>query len=530
MQQTDVIIIGAGFAGMVAAITAQGQGARVTLIDRSFIGVGNNTAMANGGFVAPVGDFTADQYIKSVLKAGKMINDLPTLELLAREADGAFDFLQRLGVELDVTAVGYHVKELRPHLVKGLTLAKKLNENVRSLSGIHTLAGFQVLELIKRDGLCCGVKGMDRQGNTLSLYAPAVILATGGAGAIYLRNDNQRSTMGQGYFLAMQAGLDLWDMEFVQFFPFVLNEPGMPSFIFFPPYPEGTRLLDYKGRDLVAKYGVSDVTEAAKRKRDEMSSIIYKEGLEGPVYIDYTQLDPKEWNKWPLAIFKRIKFDIQNKPARITPGAHFLMGGIKVEESGQSQLPGLFSCGEMVWGAHGANRRGGNAFTECLVRGRITGQRAAAHALSLGPVSEGPKGKQQPFTPLESSPQIRLKDLRTKIREIAWEHAGIVRSQSGLEQGLTKLAEVEKGLEQSGYANPMEYKLRQDLTAAACVLKAILTASLGRRESRGSFCREEYPAEDNQNWRKNSRLAYDPASRAFKLSFHQANCPLESGA
>lgn len=527
-MQTDVIIIGAGLAGAVAAITAQKEDARVTLIDRSFIGVGNNSAMANGAFTAPVGEFTTEKYIKSVLEVGKMINHLPTLELLAREADEAFSFLKSLGVPLYVSPAGYRVRAQRQEEIKGHLLMIKLAEQIRGSDRINTLAGFQVLELIKKDGVCCGVRGMDREGNMLSLHAPAVVLATGGAGAIYLRNDNQRSTLGQGYFLAMRAGLDLWDMEFVQFFPFVLNEPGLPSFIFYPPYPEGTRLLDFKGQDLLAKYGVTDVTDAAKRKRDEMSAMIHKEGMGGPVYIDYTKVEPGAWNEYPLAVFKRLKFDIQNKPARITPGTHFFMGGVRVDEGGQSTLPGLFCCGEMVWGAHGANRRGGNAFTDCLVRGRLTGRKAAAHALSLGPVSNVSKSEEQPFTPLASSGDMRrLKDLRTRIREIAWEQAGIVRSQNGLEKGLNELTEVEEGLEVSGYQNPMQFKLRQDLIGAALVLRAILTASLGRKESRGSFCRKEHPLEDNQNWRKNSCLGFDPDSKDFSLSFHQVPYPME---
>ena len=530
MQQTDVIIIGAGLAGLVGAIAAQQENARVTLIDRSFIGLGSNSAMAVGGFAGPGGGFTPEEYIKSVLQVGKYINHLPSVQLLAYESAGAFDFLRRLGVELENTDVHFYVKSPRPDKIRGALLMSRLAEHIKSSDKITTQAGFQAVELIIHNGVCHGVRGMDHKGNTVSLYAPALVLATGGAGAIYLRNDNQRSTMGQGYFLAAQAGLDLWDMEFVQFYPFVLDEPGQPSFVVYPPYPDGVRLLDSRGEDLLAKYGVGNVNDASKKKRDEMSAMLYKERLKGPVYLDFTRVGPRAWSETTLAILKKFKFDFQNKPARISAGAHFFMGGVRTDEAGRTELPGLFACGELVWGVHGANRRGGNALTDCLVRGKLAGQNAAAQALPHKPAPGEQKAAEQSFTPLASRKDARLKDLRTKIREIAWEKAGIIRSQSGLEQGLAKLAEVEKSLEQSGYTTPVECKLRQDLTAAACVLKAILTASLGRQESRGSFCREEYPAADNQNWRKNSRLAYDPASKTFKLSFHQAECPLESGA
>ena len=526
-MRTDVIVVGAGFAGMVAALAAAQQNAQVALLDRNFIGLGTNTALAAGAFTAPVAGYTRETFIAETLKVGKMINHLPSVETISRESDESFAFLQSLGVNLAPLPTGFKVSPPRKDIIAGSDLVQRLAQKTDQSPLINTLPGFQVTEILKKDGSCLGVRGVDHKGNTVSIMTPAVVLATGGAGAIYQRTDNQRSILGQGYYLAAQAGLELWDMEFVQFYPLVFNEPTLASLLVYPPYPKETRLINSSGEDLLAKHGVPDLNEATKKNRDEMAKMVWQEEQDQPVYLDFTKLPPEAWERYPGAFLQRLKFDFKSKPVRISAGAHFFMGGVKADQDGQTDLPGLFACGEVVWGLHGANRRGGNAFTECLVCGRLAGLAAAAYARQTSGFAPQDRPGLQSFASKPCPGKISLKALRTQIREIAWEHAGIVRSRKGLEQGLSKLKELESNLEAAGYLSLAEYKARHDLKGAAFVLECILTASLARQESRGSFFRQDFPQQDNQHWRKNSCLSYNSDSKAFSLVHYPPSPPYQ---
>jgi succinate dehydrogenase/fumarate reductase flavoprotein subunit len=193
------------------------------------------------------------------------------------------------------------------------------------------------------------------------------------------------------------------------------------------------------------------------------------------------------------------------------------MGGIRTDESGQTSLPGLFGCGEVVWGLHGANRRGGNALTECLVMGTIAGKNAAVNSLSQ---------HQTPFKPKEpedlafdiSPADKQLKDFSRRLKEMAWNYAGVVRSEEGIKTGMKDVEELDMQLGTKVPHSISERKLKEDLMSASFILKAILTASLAREESRGSFNRKDFPKEDNVNWQKNSCLAYDRKEGRFSLS------------
>jgi aspartate oxidase len=384
------------------------------------------------------------------------------------------------------------------------------------------LSGFYVSEILQSGGKAYGVKGFGKDGRERSFTSSTVVLATGGCGAIYLRNDNHEGILGQGYFLAARAGLDLWDMEFVQFYPIVMVEPGLPSVMLYPPYPKEARLLNASGEDIPSKHALGDINEAIRKKRDTFSAMIFSEGEEGPVLMDYQQTPSALWDTYPLTLLKNMRFDFRSHPVRISPGAHFFMGGVRTDEEGQTALEGLFACGEVVWGMHGANRRGGNALTECIVWGMLAGQTAARRAL-VAPaphrVSEGSDNSDFP----KASGRMRYRELRRRIKEIAWEYAGVMRSEDGLRIGLQELDKVDRLLRQAAPANASELRLRQDMMSASFVLRAILLASLARQESRGAFMREDFPQEDNANWRKNSCLRYEPKAGAFSISHREPN-------
>jgi succinate dehydrogenase/fumarate reductase flavoprotein subunit len=507
---------------MTAALTAHGEGADVVLLARGDIGLGTNSAMANGVFTGPSPGYTNDEYVRDTLKIGKRIGYEPYVRLVAREAPGAWGFLRSLGLNLVETAPGTCVIQApESDVVRGAVIVRALAATIRKLKKVTVVAGFQVTEVVRHGERVCGVRGWDRAGQPGAIWGSSVILATGGAGAIYLRNDNQRSTLGQGYLLAAKAGLALWDMEFVQFYPFVIAEPHLPSAMLYPPYPREVRLLDSRGVDLAAKYGLDDLTAAIRRRRDELSAVIFNEGLAGPVRMDLTGVPAASWEHYPLKLLSKIKFDFRRQPVTISPGAHFFMGGVRINENCETAAAGLLACGEVVWGLHGANRRGGNALTECVVTGRIAGREAARQSShgKLCPLEPGPPHR--PLPPLATPATEELRKVRTLIREVAWNCAGVVRSEEGLARGLKSLPELEARLQGVSPETSAEMRLKDDLVSAMFVLKAVLTASVPRRESRGSFQREDAPREDDVNWRKNSRLTYDPPSGKVAVSYHR---------
>lgn len=515
--------MGAGLAGMAAALAARSEGARVTLIDRGSVGSGTNSALSGGVLSGPTFLYHRDEYEADTVETGRGISRGWLVRLVAREAPEAFRFLSEAGAELEEFPTFYRVRPFKPDTIPGVTLVKKLARKVRSLSDVNVLTGFYVTEVLKSEDRAVGVRGFDRHGGETTLEASAVILATGGAGAVYLKNDNQKTIMGQGYRLAAEAGLSLWDMEFVQFYPLVIAEEHLPSMPLYPPFHHEVKLINGRGEDIRAKYGLASIDEAIMKERDTFSVIIVREEASGPVRMDYRKVDRHKWGMYPLSLFSLLRFDFRKHPFAVSPAAHFCMGGVEVDERGQTALPGLFACGEVGWGLHGANRNGGNALTECVVMGSIAGRQGAQSQYSPSavgepheplppPSGEGPKGDAAYKT---------LKGLRRAIRETAWNHAGVVRDSTGLTQGLKQVQTIEETLGTVVPSTPLERTLREDLVSALFSVKAILTASLHRKESRGSFFRKDFPNEDNINWRKNSCLTYDRASRSFSVT-HEA--------
>ena len=517
-MQKDVIVIGGGCAGMIAALEAEANGAAVVLLDRGALGIGTNSALSNGIFAGPNPNCTPEEYIAVTMEIGKGLNLHSLVRLVTDEAPQAFSHLCSLGLELEELSGRYIIKSPRPDIIPGLTLVKALAAKVRNLSRIDVMTGIYVTEILRNDEKVCGVKGFSKAGEEVIISGPAVVLATGGAGAIYLRNDNQKTIMGQGYFLAAKAGIELWDMEFVQFFPLVIAEPGLPSQAVFSPHPKGTRVINDHGEDVLQKHEIGDLNEAIKTKRDELSAALFQEGLKRPVYIDYRKVPSSAWERHPLSLLKRIHFDFQNKPLAVSPAAHFFMGGVGTDENGQTSLPGLFACGEVVWGLHGANRMAGNALTETIVFGRIAGRNAAHYALAHRLSALNSKGLLKDFSRHIFSSKETLPNIRRQIKEVAWKCAGVVRSEEGMKEGLTKLKGLERELKGIIPLTIPDRKLKDDLASAAFVLKAIFTASLSRKESRGAFIREDFPQQNDLHWRKNSCLIYDIQKDNFSLN------------
>jgi succinate dehydrogenase/fumarate reductase flavoprotein subunit len=521
-MKNHVIIVGAGLAGMTAAISANNEGASVTLIDRGSIGLGTNSALSGGQFTGPTFLHSPEEFVRDTLAVGRGINKKNLVRFVASKASEGFAFLREIGLNLAESPTAFRIQSSCPEIIPGVTLVKKVSEKIRGLKNIQILTGFYVTEILIENAQAYGIQGFDKKGGDRIILGDSIIIATGGAGAIYSKNDNQKTIMGQGYYLAAKAGLELWDMEFVQCYPLVISEPHLPSMLVYPPYPHEARLINEKGDDILARYGIEDINDAIMNKRDELSVMLNEEAKTSPILMDFSEVPDHMWGLYPLSVLDRLHFDVRKKPFAVSPAVHFCMGGIQVNEAGQTGLDGLYACGEVTWGLHGANRRGGNALTECVVMGRIAGKSAANHVVMQRETKNQKKdrGKNDSVGSNQETSLVSIRELRKHVKNIAWGHAGIIRSEQTIKEGFIKLNELEQDLKKTSWSNVRDRAAKEDLSSALLSIKAILTASLGRKESRGSFIREDFPKEDNANWRKNSCLTYNPEMNMFSVTYH----------
>ena len=249
--------------------------------------------------------------------------------------------------------------------------------------GISLHPWIMIFDLVKDGGKIIGALGFNfRTGKPIGFSARAIILANGGGGAIYPRNDNPVRTTGDGYSLAYKAGCVLRDMEFVQFIPIGLAEPGKPGNLLAPSLADAGKVVNSQGEDILRKYGIFD-KPVAVRCRDTFSRAVAFEEREGKeVYLDLRFLTASTWPGDHMALSQREMlariYSCKEKPLRISPTCHFFMGGIAATMNGKTGIPGLFAAGEVVGGVHGANRMGGNALSEIFVFGYRAGKEAGS--------------------------------------------------------------------------------------------------------------------------------------------------------
>jgi succinate dehydrogenase/fumarate reductase flavoprotein subunit len=513
---TDILVIGSGLAGMVSALEAEQLGLKVLIVGKFAIGLGTNSSMANGAFAGATSRFSKEDHLKASLESGRGINCIPLVKTFVEKAPDAMEMLRNFGVPMVERKREYVVD--RPEgssQLAGILMVKALVERLRS-SSIRLLPGIIVFDLVVEEGEVRGAFGFLKEGKPCLIQSKAVILAAGGAGAIYKRNDNQKSILGDGYALALRAGIPLFDLEFIQFYPLVLAEPRLSTSILLPPYPRGIRLFNEKGEDLLGKPDVGeDLNQAVLSQRDRLSLALHEASEKGDVYLDLTQIPQEEWRHYPLNFLKKSKFLFHERPFLVSPAVHFFMGGIEIDEHGRTVLPGLFAAGEVTWGIHGSNRLGGNALTECAVFGAMSGNSASAYVHQKGGgqsssmfLSEASMGrwerKAKNYVKKRRGPFDPPKDLLKNLKELAWKYAGPVREESLMKEGVAQLASLEKRIEGIYPATVKNLFGKRDLENAALVLKAILQGSLLREESRGAFFRKDFPEQDDQKWMKNT--------------------------
>ena len=408
--ETDVLVIGAGGAGMYAALEAARAGASVILADRSLIGRGGATVMAQMTVAAALGEQTPDSWefhLADTLAAGRGLCNETLSAMLCQDGPARIR-------EMDAWKVGWaregdHITQIhapghdRPRCVyvdvlsTGPAVSRTLRTQLNLASGIRRIGDLAIVDIVVRDGQACGAVAVHLStGETVTLAAKSVIIATGGLTRLYRRNSASFNMGGDGYALALRAGAELIDMEFVQFFPIGHLAPrlvGMDPIMWDPfRYKLGGKLLNGDLQEFEETYASDGRNDGNYvLTRDRATYAISKEveagrgSPAGGAYLSFQHVPDAELRRAFGPVIDRLAangIDLTKQLVEVAPIAHDHMGGVRVDAAMQSTIPGLYACGEAIGGANGANRLSGNAITEAFVFGARAGQSAAKNALS----------------------------------------------------------------------------------------------------------------------------------------------------
>ena len=493
---------------MRAAIEAHERGVDVLVVCKSPAGYNNATVVAGGGFRAAMRGLSPEEHMEDTLRVGNRLNDRGLVEVFAREGGMRVLELKRFGVEMRVRRGGISVGDT-PGLM-GLGMTKPMVEHLRG-EGVRILENIVVTRLLKSGDAVVGAVGYDAKNRSPCVFSfKAVVLATGGAGALYERTDNPRRVTGDGYSLAFHAGALLRDMEFTQFYPLALAEPGHPPYRLGGTLSEEGKILNRHGEDIPEKHGVT-ARPLALKSRGPLSVAIMREilsgnGLDGAVLFDATEVfRTRKDESWPSTgryAYFRDKLRAAEKPFRVAPISHFNMGGVVADENGRTGVKGLYAAGEVVGGVHGANRHGGNALTDIIVFGARAGAEASGYAKSRERVKFGGLAKPEieRFSSISRDGSDPL-EIMTALKKLMWMKVGLVRTEGSLKEALEGVQELKQKAKNVAARNAREMLVALEVPMALDAAGLILRAAMERTESRGAHFREDYPEEDD-SWLK----------------------------
>ncbi len=524
----DVIVIGAGGAGLRAAIETSAAGARTALISKSLLGKAH-TIMAEGGVAAALANVDAEDswevHFQDTMFSGKYLNNWRMAELHAKEAPDRVRELERWGGVFDRTpdrkmsqrAFGGHTYRRLVHIGDrtGRELLRTLQDKAVH-QDVDVFMECTITRLLKDGDRVCGAFGYWRPTGEFVLFkARAVVLATGGAGRCWKITSNSWESTGDGHALAYEAGASLIDMEFVQFHPTgMVWPPGVVGLLVTEAVRgEGGTLRNSEGERFMERY---DPKRLDLSTRDVVARAIYTEVKEGRgtprggVYLDVSHL-PEAAVKTKLeGMYDQFKelagVDITKEPMEVGPTCHYFMGGVRVDpETGSSSVAGLFSAGECSGGMNGANRLGGNSLSDILVFGKRAGAGAAGYAAQAAApqIDSGQvAGAADELTGYLSGPGTEDPyALQTELETAMQELVGIFRDEDGLVAATSKLEELQRRAANARVPagdrafNPA-WNLCHDLQTMTTCVEAVTRAALLRQESRGAHSRLDFPAVD----------------------------------
>jgi succinate dehydrogenase / fumarate reductase flavoprotein subunit len=540
-HEHDVLIIGAGGAGLRAAIEALAQGVRVGVVCKSLLGKAH-TVMAEGGIAAAMANVDAQDdwraHFRDTMRGGKFLNNWRMAQLHAQEAPERVRELEQWGALFDRTEKG----EILQRAFGGHTFKRLCHvgdrtglEMIRTLQdrgvhqGIDVYMECTITRLLKDGDRIAGAFGYWReQGRFVVFKAKSVVICTGGIGKAWRITSNSWEYTGDGMALAFDAGAYLMDMEFVQFHPTgMVWPPGVQGILVTEAVRgEGGVLRNKNGERFMERY---DPKRLDLSTRDVVARSIYTEVREGRgtehggAFLDISH-KPADYVKRKLPsmyhqFLELADVDITKGPMEVGPTCHYMMGGIRVDaESAQSSVPGLFAAGESAVGLHGANRLGGNSLSDLLVFGRRAGLAAAEHAKrSPAPVIDSSQiedAERQMLLPFERSGGERPYAIHDDLQEVMQSLVGIFRNEEDLRRALSEIDKLKERaarvcVEGSRLFNP-GWHLARDLQNMLTIAEAVARSALARRESRGAHSRIDYPGLDD-GWGKKHNVVVKKA-------------------
>jgi L-aspartate oxidase len=500
-ESVDFIVVGSGIAGLRVAVGLAGAGP-VAVLTKDRISE-SNTEYAQGGIAVVLSDDDdISLHFQDTIDAGAGLCDEESVRVLVEEGPRYIVELIEHGAEFDregdellFTREAAHSRRRILHAhgdATGREIVRALVAWSRKTSGIDFLPHACTQSLIIKDGRAVGVTFVEPGTNRVrALYGRAVVLATGGAGQLYLHTTNPDVATGDGQAMAYRAGAVVADMEFIQFHPTALAARAAPRFLLSEAMRgEGGLLRNPDGELFMSRYD----RRAELAPRDVLSRSIYFEMQRGGwpfVYLDLRGLDRDFVRKrFPQihATCALYNIDIARDPIPVSPAAHYVMGGIRTDTFGRTSIPGLYAAGEVACtGVHGANRLASNS----LLEGLVFGARAADAALGEAPARVEPGEPRDWDYGFEAD--WRIDDgTRAEVKRIMWEKVGIVREQQGLEAALISLEQVA-----SRQLNTRSWNF-------VTLARLVTQAALGRRESRGAHYRSDYPERDDKSFRQHT--------------------------
>jgi len=577
-HEHDVLVIGAGGAGLRAAIEASGRGARVGLVCKSLLGKAH-TVMAEGGIAAALAHVDPqdgwETHFRDTMKGGSFLNHWRMAQLHAQEAPERVRELEEWGALFDRTpdgrilqrAFGGHTWKRLAHVGDrtGLEMIRALQDRGVH-AGMDVFMEVTVTRLFTEGGRIAGAFAYRREtGRFVVFRAPAVVIATGGIGKCYKVTSNSWEYTGDGQALAYEAGAELIDMEFVQFHPTgMVWPPGVMGILvtegvrgeggilrnsngerFMWKYLPEARKHEYAETDAEAREWleatVAQRQTPARRPpelstRDNVARAIYtevKEGRGSPhggAFLDISYLPAERVIRKLPSMYHQFKeladVDITKEPMEVGPTTHYMMGGLRVEpDTGAATVPGLYACGEAAAGLHGANRLGGNSLSDLLVFGCRAGGAAADYAKSAGPApaidpaaidAEG----RDLVAPFERTGGPTAYEIHHRLQEIMGARVGIFRTEEDLTRAVEELQKLQadaRGMRADG-SRPFNpgWHLVRDVQNLLMVSEAITRSALLRRESRGAHSRLDHPGPDAALGKVNFRVKHTDAGMSVE--------------
>lgn len=531
--ETDILVIGGGGAGAYAAYEASKRGRPVTLVVKGFLGKSGSTPLAPGA-IAGVGPWkhpqdSQDLHFRDTLKGGAFLNEQRLVRIMVQEAPKRILELEYLGAFWERSADGKkyllrqgggHSYPRSPYLEDrpGHELLKVLRGELLRRK-VRLLENQMVLKILTNDGQACGAISIGVYTGEFTLYkAKSIVLATGGASQIYPYFTQDVKNTGDGVCLGWEAGADLIDMEFLQFFIGLAWPKALRGIIVGTLYYG--HLLNGTGERFLRRY---DSERLESSTRDVVSRACFLEIQEGRgtprggVYLDLSHNPPgfvKE--KLPMihSLCQQLGVDLEKEPIEVAPAFHFVMGGIRVDESWQSRVPGLFAAGEVAGGVHGANRLSQNSLADIVVSGAVAGRSAAAYAdgrkfLAIDPSECAAMcRKVEKISERAPAGPLRLSVFKETLRNLMWEKVSFRRWEKGLGEALDEVRRLRQEdlprLAMTTRSKRFNRELFEILEMENLLTfsELVIRSAQMRKETRGAHFREDYPHQDDGHWLK----------------------------